>query len=124
MFTNLDNDSPKTNKAVKIFTDFAEYVAHLEKRIAELEKFFVVRDTPIELPEFVNVEGACKITSFKKAYIYILVHERKIPFHKVGGSLRFSKKELETWIKEGKPNDYRQSIEAKASNHIVKNHKK
>lgn len=35
-----------------------------------------------------------------KGHIYRLVHQRRIPFVKVGGSVRFRPEAIERWIKE------------------------
>jgi excisionase family DNA binding protein len=45
--------------------------------------------TPEELAEFLSVS---------KATIYRLVGKRKLPFHRIGGMLRFKRQEIENYL--------------------------
>jgi excisionase family DNA binding protein len=47
--------------------------------------------TPDELANFLKIS---------KSSIYRLVEERKLPFHKVGGSLRFKKEVIDKYLDE------------------------
>ena len=53
--------------------------------------------------KLVKIEEAVIITGYKKKYIYLLTHQNKIPYLKVGNSLRFDPEELEKWMKAGRP---------------------
>jgi len=46
--------------------------------------------TPVELAEFLGVS---------KSSVYLLVETRKLPFYKVGGSLRFKMTDIEEYLK-------------------------
>ncbi len=46
-----------------------------------------------------SVGEAAGILRLSKASIYRLVHERQIPFHKVGNRLHFFESELLEWLK-------------------------
>ncbi len=69
--------------------------------------------------DFVKISEAAKLIGFKKGYVYELCHKHKIPYHKVRGSLRFSKKELIDWIKAGRPKILDNAIENLSSDFIV-----
>jgi excisionase family DNA binding protein len=58
--------------------------------------------------ELVEPEEAAKILSVKTITVYKWVSERKIPFIKVGGALRFRPAALREWLRE------REYIPAKA----------
>ena len=40
---------------------------------------------------------------FKPSYIYGLVHQKKIPHVKFGHSVRFDPRELDAWMRQGRP---------------------
>ena len=50
--------------------------------------------------ELTDPEGAAKILTVKTITVYKWVSERKIPFIKVGGSLRFRRSALRAWLRE------------------------
>jgi len=50
--------------------------------------------------ELVEPEMAAKILTVKTITVYKWVSERKIPFIKVGGSLRFRRSALRDWLRE------------------------
>jgi excisionase family DNA binding protein len=50
--------------------------------------------------ELVEPEAAAKILSVKTITVYKWVSERKIPFIKVGGALRFRPAALRDWLRE------------------------
>lgn len=43
------------------------------------------------------------LCKYSKGYIYELARKNKIPFHRVGRSLRFVRKDIEAWIKAKRP---------------------
>ncbi len=45
---------------------------------------------------FVKIDEASQFTGFTKGYIYNLVYQERIPFHRINRSLRFDLKELDT----------------------------
>jgi excisionase family DNA binding protein len=46
-------------------------------------------------------DEAAAYTRFKKQTLYSYVHQRKIPYLKIGKSLLFITEELDTWILNG-----------------------
>ena len=51
--------------------------------------------------EILSIEEVSEITGYKKATIYKLIHERKIPFHKPahgGRKVFFKKVEIDQWL--------------------------
>lgn len=51
------------------------------------------------------------ITGFKKNYIYDLVKREKIPFYKVNHSVRFDRKEIDLWMRSGRPDLIRLGVD-------------
>jgi excisionase family DNA binding protein len=47
-------------------------------------------------------DEAAEVLRLSKASIYRLVERRMIPFHRVSGSLRFSRKDLEEYVLRGR----------------------
>ncbi len=72
----------------------------------EIEAYFEekeVNEAKVQKEDIVKVDEAAKIIGNKKGYIYELVHRNKIPYFKTGSRLRFSRRELEAWVKSGRP---------------------
>jgi excisionase family DNA binding protein len=56
-------------------------------------------------PEIVDIEEVLKLTGYKKATIYKLIHERKIPFHKPahgGRRIFFKSAEIDKWLQSNR----------------------
>lgn len=51
---------------------------------------------PLDVPEVATYLGV------KESYVRHLVHERRIPFYKVGRLVRFDPDELDVWFKSGR----------------------
>ena len=51
--------------------------------------------TPDQLADFLNIS---------KTTVYRLIDSRKIPFYKIGGSIRFDKKDIMNYLQESKIN--------------------
>jgi len=58
---------------------------------------------PYTWTKFVKIEEASLITCFSIGTLYNLVNKNKIPFHKVGRSIRFDPEELQLWMKKDRP---------------------
>lgn len=50
--------------------------------------------------EILSLEEACNFLKCKKSWLYKAVQQRKIPAIKTGKYLKFSKKELEKWLRK------------------------
>lgn len=70
---------------------------------------------------FMTIEETAQLINLAKSSVYGLVHQKKIPFNKVGKKLYFSKPEILQWINSGKQNT-KSDIEAKADEYLMKNH--
>ena len=53
-----------------------------------------------KIEELIGIDELCKILKFKKSYIYLMTHERKIPHYKIKGHLRFRLSDIEKWLDE------------------------
>jgi len=73
-----------------------------------------------ELTDIIKIAEAETETGYKKGYIYELVSKKAIPYHKVGNSLRFSRSELRSWIRAGRPAILQQAVENMATNYVLK----
>lgn len=59
---------------------------------------------------FLSVAETAEFLSYKKSYVYQLIHKNAIPYHKIGNrSVRFKREDLEEYL-NGK------RVEAKVSN--------
>ncbi len=86
-----------------------ELIVWLDRRFDKIEqKLSVLTEQlsslqPIPPNRLVDIKGAAAITRFKPSYIYGLVHQKKIPHVKFGHSVRFDPRELDTWMRQGRP---------------------
>ena len=48
--------------------------------------------------EWMDIDRLAEELGVKKSWIYDQTHRGKIPHRKLGGKLRFSRKEIEAWI--------------------------
>ena len=48
---------------------------------------------------WVRLDEACKLLNLSKPSIYGLIHRQKLPYHKIGRNLFFSKVELDNFIR-------------------------
>lgn len=69
--------------------------------------------------DLVDIKQAARLTGFKTSYIYELKMKGTIPFFKVGKSLRFSKIELQNWIKANRSSILQQGVDAQSANHFI-----
>lgn len=102
------------------------YLVELQQRIEALESKHndVAQSYSVEPNDLVGIEEASKITGFKKGYIYELTHKKAIPFHKVSKrAIRFSRQELNEWMRAGCTHLQQLALDTLASNYIVNNTK-
>jgi excisionase family DNA binding protein len=50
--------------------------------------------------EFLTVKDVAELLSFSEKKIYGLVEEKKIPFIRIDGSIRFRYEDLDKWLEE------------------------
>ena len=86
-----------------------ELIVWLDRRFDKIEqKLSVLTEQlsslqPIPPNRLIDIKGAAAITRFKPSYIYGLVHQKKIPHVKFGHSVRFDPRELDAWMRQGRP---------------------
>ena len=69
--------------------------AHLESNSLKTKKLTIKPED-----DFIDINGAIKITNYTRSTIYDYVAKKRIPHQKVNRKLIFSRKELLKWIKE------------------------
>lgn len=66
--------------------------------------------------EVLNIEEVSELSGYKKATIYKLTHERKIPFHKPahgGRRIFFKRSEINQWLESNHIETYEQLFRSK-----------
>ena len=78
----------------------------------------VLQESPLyltsEKSETLTIEEVSELTGYKKATLYKLTHERKIPFHKPahgGRRIFFKRAEITQWIESNHFETYEESFE-------------
>lgn len=67
-----------------------------------------------EQSEILTIEEVSELTGYKKATLYKLTHERKIPFHKPahgGRRIFFKRTEINQWLESNHFETYEESFE-------------
>lgn len=67
-----------------------------------------------EQSEILTIEEVSELTGYKKATLYKLTHERKIPFHKPahgGRRIFFKRTEINQWLESNHFETYEESLE-------------
>jgi excisionase family DNA binding protein len=84
------------------FDVIIEKLSRIETDISELKKLNPgrVHDDPVN--DIVSINEAVKILNLAKPTIYALTSKNEIPFIKKNRKLYFSKKDLLTWLSQGK----------------------
>lgn len=70
--------------------------------------------------DIMTIDETAKLIKLAKSSVYGLVHQKKIPFNKVGKKLYFSKAEILQWINNGK-HATKSELELKADEYLMKN---
>jgi len=70
--------------------------------------------------EFLSIDETAKLINLKKSTIYGLVHKNDIPHFKNGKKLRFQKREILDWIKDGKRKT-KSDIQKQADTYLANN---
>ena len=74
--------------------------------------------------EVLTFDEVSKLTGYKKATLYKLTHERKIPFHKPahgGRRIFFKRKEINQWLEDNRISTYEEEVELKLCRNLKKN---
>lgn len=73
-------------------------VAQIQKELRELKNLV----NPLVPPkdEYMNTQGAMKLTGFSRRKITNLIHDGAIPYTKVENRLRFSRNSLIQWMQQ------------------------
>lgn len=56
------------------------------------------------VPRFLTVGEVAELLRCKPGTIYLMVHQRRIPFRKAGRQLLFEVSEIDAWTKSGADN--------------------
>ena len=51
-----------------------------------------------ELDRLLTIQEICEFLQVKKTYIYWLTHQKKIPYIKMQGHLRFRQSDIDDWL--------------------------
>ena len=51
-----------------------------------------------ELDRLLTIQEICELLKVKKTYIYWLTHQKKIPYIKMQGHLRFRQSDIDDWL--------------------------
>ncbi|MEC4005882.1 helix-turn-helix domain-containing protein [Flavobacterium sp. SUN052] len=97
-----------------------EGIKVLAKQITENIKKAINPSETSSDDAFMTIDETAKLIKLAKSSIYGLVHQKKIPFNKVGKKLYFSKSDILQWISAGK-NATKSEIELKADEYLIKN---
>ena len=62
----------------------------------------VERHDPGSIPSLLTIEEVAEFLRVSKTSVYRLVERRELPFHRVGRTLRFTRKDLETYLAAGR----------------------
>lgn len=79
-----------------------EDLGRIAEKVFYRIKDFISSRSEKEANTFLTVEQLEKYLQVKKDWVYQQVHQRRIPYHKIGAKLRFNKKEIDQWIKNKK----------------------
>ncbi len=88
----------------------------INERLNVIERLIINLNAPSQVEVYheqdglVKIDVAAEITGYKKGYIYELVNKNEIPFIRRGRSIRFSKDELYSWMKSGRPSIVNETI--------------
>ncbi len=113
----------------KILTDYNELATIIDKAVykavtSTFNHLQPSHQTPEPTAQLLIIDEVCEWLNLKRGYVYELAMKGKIPCYRVGRSLRFSKTELEQWIKAGRPDVMQMGYDAMTANHIVNPKKK
>ncbi len=56
-------------------------------------------NTVFEIERLLGIEELAKYLGISKGTLYVWVCHRKIPYLKIGGSVKFDLREIESWLK-------------------------
>lgn len=104
----------------KIYMLSEEGIKVLAEQITENLKKVITLSKSSADENYMSIDETAKLLNLAKSSIYGLVHRKKIPFHKVGKKLYFSKERILQWIDNGKQNTI-SDIETEADKYLMKN---
>lgn len=96
-----------------------EGIKVLAEQITENIKKVIAQSESSTDDAYMTIDETAKLINLAKSSVYGLVHQKKIPFHKVGKKLYFSKTSILSWIANGKHNT-KSDIETKADEYLMK----
>lgn len=94
------------------FNDLPEAVEKLIAQLARIENI-LLNERTVPVDDLMNIDQAAEFLDFKKNTLYVKVCRGELPHFKQGSRLRFSRKDLEAWIREEKHLTAKQSFNEK-----------
>jgi excisionase family DNA binding protein len=106
------------------FENLPKAVSQLYNKLESIEQLLLSKDTEPqqEADQLLTINQAAELLKLSVPTIYGLVSRSAIPVSKPGKRLYFSKKDLLSWIKEGRKKT-KDEIEAEAQSYINKKRK-
>lgn len=86
------------------FEQLPQLVGQLVIKLDRIEKLLQTQERPVrnEPEELLSVDMACALLQLAKPTIYGLVSQGKLPHMKQGKKLYFVRRELMSWLEEGR----------------------
>jgi excisionase family DNA binding protein len=103
----------------KIYMLSEEGIKVLAEQITENIKKAIAPSESSTDDAYMSIDETATLIKLAKSSVYGLVHRNKIPFHKKGKKLYFSKASILQWISDGKQSSTSE-IEAKANEYLMK----
>jgi excisionase family DNA binding protein len=80
-----------------------EDIEAIAQRVVEILKPYVAQNGKVEAVDTIlDVPGLAGYLKVSTKWIYERTHLKEIPYIKVGGQLRFSRKDIDKWLLAGK----------------------
>ena len=57
-------------------------------------------ETLAGVTSLLTVQEVCGLLKVPKSYIYSLTHQKRIPYLKIGGHLRFRQQDIDAWLEK------------------------
>lgn len=100
------------------FNDLPEAVAELTKKVDELYNVIKNVQPQETADQFLTVDETAKFLNLSVPTIYSKVSRRELPYMKRGKRLYFARKDLETYLQDGRVKTVRE-IEAEADQYLT-----
>ena len=117
MTPNLINNE-LNDKNIFVMVPASDFENLIAKISGMEESLKILTKEKAEISDLITVPQAAKLAGYKTNYFYFLISQNKVPCRRIGGKLRFSRKELIEWMKGKQSNS-----EEIADNYLMNNKK-